>query len=203
MPTIRNLEIDGVTYDIPKEVYFVTDEGYSQYTPFTFAGKKAGIYVFNFPASETVDHYFSYLSGSGVRGQPTRFLPNIVIIPQDVPADESDMSDDDLLGYAFNLVTSLVSGNFIQSATKFIFKTHKTNRLETSSVIYIEKRLVDLVSEQTILAKKSFSVLPESSVAPTTDNQLVNKKYVDDSIPSIEPCTDNDIDGLFTDGGEE
>lgn len=32
---------------------------------------------------------------------------------------------------------------------------------------------------QTITAKKTFSVLPESSVTPTTDNQLVNKAYVD------------------------
>ena len=32
---------------------------------------------------------------------------------------------------------------------------------------------------QTISAKKTFSVLPESSVAPTTANQLTNKTYVD------------------------
>lgn len=179
MPTIKNVEIDGVTYDLPKEVYFVTDEGYSQYSPFAFAGRKAGIYVFNLALTESTDHYFSYLSGSGVRGQPTRFHPDIVIIPQDVPADESVMSDDDLLGYAFNLVTTLVSGNFIQSAIKFIFKTYKTNKLETESVIYIEKPLVDISSEQAITAKKSFVTLPESSAVPTTDNQLVNKKYAD------------------------
>lgn len=35
---------------------------------------------------------------------------------------------------------------------------------------------------QTITKKKTFSVLPESSVAPTTDNQLSNKKYVDDTV---------------------
>ena len=33
---------------------------------------------------------------------------------------------------------------------------------------------------QTVTAVKTFSSLPESSVVPTTDNQLVNKKYVDD-----------------------
>ena len=33
---------------------------------------------------------------------------------------------------------------------------------------------------QTVTAVKTFSSLPESSVAPTTNNQLVNKKYVDD-----------------------
>lgn len=34
-------------------------------------------------------------------------------------------------------------------------------------------------TEQTIAAKKTFTVLPESSVAPTTANQLTNKTYVD------------------------
>ena len=37
-------------------------------------------------------------------------------------------------------------------------------------------------TQQSISAKKTFSVLPESSVAPTTDNQLANKKYVDDTV---------------------
>ena len=35
---------------------------------------------------------------------------------------------------------------------------------------------------QTISAVKTFSSLPESSVVPTTNNQLVNKKYVDDAV---------------------
>ena len=35
---------------------------------------------------------------------------------------------------------------------------------------------------QTISGTKTFSTLPESSVIPTTDNQLTNKKYVDDAI---------------------
>lgn len=34
---------------------------------------------------------------------------------------------------------------------------------------------------QTISGTKTFSTLPESSVVPTSDNQLVNKKYVDDN----------------------
>jgi len=46
---------------------------------------------------------------------------------------------------------------------------------------------------QTVTAVKTFSSLPESSVAPTTDNQLVNKKYVDDHatpLPSNLVTTD-------------
>lgn len=38
---------------------------------------------------------------------------------------------------------------------------------------------VTLTGTQTISGKKTFSTLPESSVAPTTNNQLVNKLYVD------------------------
>ena len=41
-----------------------------------------------------------------------------------------------------------------------------------------------LDDNQTIIAKKTFNKLPETSVVPTTNNQMVNKKYVDDSIAS-------------------
>lgn len=43
-------------------------------------------------------------------------------------------------------------------------------------------KVVTTNDAQTITAKKTFNTLPESSVVPTTDNQLVNKKYVDDAI---------------------
>ena len=49
-----------------------------------------------------------------------------------------------------------------------------------SDAIPSTTNMVDLSSAQTITGVKTFSALPESSVVPTTDNQLVNKKYVDD-----------------------
>jgi len=39
-------------------------------------------------------------------------------------------------------------------------------------------------TNQTISGKKTFSTLPETSIAPTTNNQLANKKYVDDAVAS-------------------
>lgn len=42
--------------------------------------------------------------------------------------------------------------------------------------------IVDLTTVQTIVSKKTFTTLPESSVTPTTSNQLVNKSYVDTAI---------------------
>lgn len=54
------------------------------------------------------------------------------------------------------------------------------------SVNKIEKGTPTLLNnDQTISGKKTFTTLPESSVAPTTNNQLVNKKYVDDSMSGI------------------
>ena len=49
---------------------------------------------------------------------------------------------------------------------------------------YDSNNIVTLSSSQTFSGKKTFSILPESSVTPTTDNQLTNKKYVDDAIAS-------------------
>lgn len=45
---------------------------------------------------------------------------------------------------------------------------------------------VTLNGTQTISGKKTFSTLPESSVAPTTANQLINKDYVDSNFLQYE-----------------
>lgn len=45
---------------------------------------------------------------------------------------------------------------------------------------------VTLDGTQTIAGKKTFSTLPESSVTPTTANQLINKNYVDTNFLQFE-----------------
>ena len=45
---------------------------------------------------------------------------------------------------------------------------------------------VTLNGAQTITGKKTFSALPESSVTPTTANQLINKNYVDTNFLKFE-----------------
>lgn len=54
---------------------------------------------------------------------------------------------------------------------------------------------VDKTLAETISGKKTFTVLPESSVTPTTDNQLVNKKYVDDTVGDINTALEAIING--------
>lgn len=67
----------------------------------------------------------------------------------------------------------------------------------------LSKELLTTSTSQTITSKKTFNTLPESSVTPTTNNQLVNKKYVDDSIVAnktgvryLELTSDLDIKDL-------
>lgn len=55
----------------------------------------------------------------------------------------------------------------------------------TFSTSYKQYNLCTKDTSQTITGKKTFSTLPESSVTPTTSNQLVNKQYVDDIVGNI------------------
>lgn len=56
--------------------------------------------------------------------------------------------------------------------------------------------LVNTSQSQTISGKKTFSTLPESSVVPTTDNQLVNKKYVDDNAYVLPAAAQTTLGGV-------
>lgn len=55
----------------------------------------------------------------------------------------------------------------------------------------VPANMVTTNTSQTISGKKTFSTLPESNTLPTTDNQLVPKKYVDDFIVGNVFINDN------------
>lgn len=58
-------------------------------------------------------------------------------------------------------------------------KLHKIAKTGKFSDLVGTSNILTTDTEQTISAKKTFGVLPESSVTPTNDNQLINKSYVD------------------------
>ena len=62
------------------------------------------------------------------------------------------------------------------------------------------ENLVTKNAEQTITGLKTFSTLPQSSVTPSDDKDLVNKKYVDDAVPTNMMTTDTNqiISGVKT-----
>lgn len=68
--------------------------------------------------------------------------------------------------------------------------------------IPVQANVVSTTGAQTITGVKTFSALPQSSVVPTNNNDLVNKSYVDSSITDLTStvetiATDSDINSLF------
>lgn len=80
-----------------------------------------------------------------------------------------------------NSNTSLSYGPRIQEIYKTSNGLNKRNMKNQTTLNNIDITTV----AQTITAKKTFNVLPESSIVPTTNNQLVNKAYVDGAIPTV------------------
>lgn len=54
--------------------------------------------------------------------------------------------------------------------------------IDNSSSSVFSLKVVTQNDEQTITGRKTFSTLPETSIAPTENYHIVNKKYVDDAI---------------------
>ena len=63
-----------------------------------------------------------------------------------------------------------------------LHKVSKTGNYNDLKNLPSFSNYVTLNGAQTITAKKTFNTLPESSVAPLSDNQFTNKKYVDDNL---------------------
>ena len=58
----------------------------------------------------------------------------------------------------------------------------KTNSVSSLAV----QNIVDLKNDQDIDGIKTFTTLPQSSVTPTLDAELVTKKYVDAAIAALK-----------------
>ena len=67
-----------------------------------------------------------------------------------------------------------------------VAKTSSYNDLLNKPAPVDLSNYVTLNGTQTITGKKTFSTLPESSVTPTTANQLINKNYVDTNFLQFE-----------------
>ena len=67
-----------------------------------------------------------------------------------------------------------------------VAKTGSYNDLTNKPAPVDLSNYVTLNGAQTVTGKKTFSTLPESSVTPTTANQLINKNYVDTNFLQFE-----------------
>lgn len=81
-----------------------------------------------------------------------------------------------------------IDGSYLDGSYIYYVKFTLNNNVITNTTggqnATFFNRLLTTNSEQWINAKKQFSVLPESSITPTTANQLTNKSYVDSAISS-------------------
>lgn len=86
---------------------------------------------------------------------------------------------DEVMRISFSYLNS-ITGEIVN--TKYGISYNNTSGILSNSARYNTKiSAVTTDTTQTIRDKKTFDVLPESSVEPTNDNQFVNKKYVDDN----------------------
>lgn len=96
----------------------------------------------------------------------------------------------------------LQSGDFILGRVKYLCQDTTNKNIATGSISirinngsltqsgsYEDFAMVLRSGAQTISGVKTFNTLPESSITPTTNNQLVNKKYVDGTVPLLLPPT--------------
>jgi len=86
--------------------------------------------------------------------------------------------------------TGVLCTLLVWASDSIIVRLFRRDRNQSSglatSANFIEYSMVSSNKAQSITGKKTFTILPESSVTPTTDNQLVNKAYVDNLVGDIE-----------------
>lgn len=161
-------------------------EDNSSANPFIFDEHEPGIYIFkyaNYNNNNKAQHPI-YLKGSSSDSGNL----NMTIYANDilqVYKKYSQVSDDEDFAI-FNHEEIVLSGKMQLYYTQFK-KSSSSNSGVTHALLTppsgsnpYENIMLGHV-DSTVSGKKTFTTLPESSVVPTSDNQLVNKKYVDDN----------------------
>lgn len=118
-----------------------------------------------------------------------------------VVADYDTANDGEVFAYAEG--TALISNNLttqLATLTKNTAATPKMELSQTEGSTAIVSGILQAAGAQTVTGKKTFNVLPESSVTPTTNNQLVNKKYVDDNAGGLPFAV---VDAHYSSGDNE
>ena len=94
-----------------------------------------------------------------------------------------DVSVGDTFAYAYGMINSNEGAKDQTVEFRKASNTYGFSFVDSTNSIL--PPAVTTNTTQTISAKKTFTVLPESSIVPQANEQLVNKKYVDDSIPTV------------------
>lgn len=173
MSTLNKISLNGVSYDIGTGTFFVGPT--SSDNPFVLEGHAPGIYVFEngLPFIKRLNTDTSYW-----RNPLEDCRINLIATPTSSTKDGTILFT--YLSGEFGDVPKIASFN----------SSSRSGGLAAYGAVSGIRTITYLEGDQTVSGTKTFSTLPESSVVPTTNNQLVNKKYVDDLIPTQTILTD-------------
>lgn len=173
----EGIDITNDTISSAMPVYLITDNSSSN--PFVLENCNRGIYLFG--TTESI-----YLKGTA-----TAIAKNIFMYGGFIAITAEDTTIDPLsnswktMGYIYG--AGYDSRNASANGTDFSISNTAIQVWQTNGGIsitnsYKTQPIIDPRYSATIKGTHTYTVLPQSSVVPTSDNQLVNKKYVDDSI---------------------
>lgn len=175
MSTLNKISLNGVSYDIGTGTFFVGPT--SSENPFVLEGHAPGIYVFEngLPYIKRLNTDTGYW-----RNALEDCRINLIATPTSSTEDGTILFT--YLSGEHGNVPTIGSSNASSSGSGGLASFGSISGVRT--ITYLQ-------GNQTVNGKKTFSTLPESSVVPTTNNQLVNKKYVDDSTDGLIPYYDS------------
>lgn len=168
---IGNTGIDLSDY-IP--MYVIEDNTYTN--PFVIQNCKLGIY--NFGKNSTI--YYKSFTTMAISQAFTMYNGYWIITNSNVSSSSPDAKQK--IGYVYGTRQNIRTGVFETFSGELVVVT-ALGSVDIENISALSA--VPVTGNVTISGIKTFSTLPESSATPTTNNQLTNKKYVDDQIGSI------------------
>lgn len=158
---------------LAKQVYII--ENNSSSNPFIFEENKPGIYYFKGTGSSYSVYFKALTSNTGTYNYSMSMNDYLIYM--------GNVSTTYEFAYICTIAINEASDN------KIVNRVVKLEKTTANDYGFIGTNLnkgtitvVNATSTQTISGKKTFSTIPELSnnLTPSTDKQLVNKKYVDD-----------------------
>ncbi len=182
-----NITIDNNNVIDTKNVlgYLGYVEDYTSSNPLNLNDLKEGLYVLSLKSQSSYLYLKATYKGNEIGGTYVGFTsryannsrPIYIQIDKKITDDLSTGTTIGKIQFTgFNTIANSPKINI--GYTPIVINT---NSIGVSSSITTDINIVSTDGIQNIGGKKTFTVLPESSVVPTTDNQLTNKKYVDDN----------------------
>lgn len=178
------------------KVFYIEDN--SSTNPFIFSEHETGAYIFKThntnQITTTQNVYFQATENTNAFSQNIKYNQ---ILFYEVKFDENLQNNQ---RFAYMQEFSYSNFEIKTGLYNFVYMPSNDTKVGFSNNIS-NYELITKTTEQSITSKKTFTVLPESSVTPTTNNQLVNKKYVDDSISSAVGSINTVLATLTTPSG--